>query len=390
MSLPVRSQTQAMKFSRLWVAALLVTLGSCSLVSVKTPDKPLSTRDLNTRILTRQFSADYLQAVRQCADEIAAQDPNPDVQRNTLRWKIALAQQSQRAALQLSPAMALLDTWTVAAGMQQFMATGGAGAELFGTQQAKAAAVSEHWSSAADSMAQQLLTPADYQHYRQFVAEYLEEYPPTTLEDARPSVVRLWAQRSGVSQPLLESAGTIPQALADTSDRMRIMATTLPAQSGWEGQLALANAGLSGREMRAALERLDARFAHLSEVAENSPQTVREAVGEVRASLLEVIDRMYASSAATLRTLHAERLELSTTISTERAAVLAAADQERQAVIRDVSDLSRQLVRSAGAEARRTAWVLGFEALMALLILGAPFAVAGYFIGRARARSRRE
>jgi hypothetical protein len=377
-----------MKLTRLWVTLLPLLLGSCSLVSIKTPDKPLSTRDLNTRILTRQFAADYLIAVRQCADQIAAQDEDPEVQRNALRWKIAVSEQSQSAAMQLAPAMALLDTWSVAAGMQQFFAPGGAGESLFGSQQGRVTALTEHWNTAAAALAQQLLAPKDYQHYQQFVRDYLDQYPLKSLEDARPSVVRLWVERTGVGTPLLESTGTIPQALADTSDRLQMMATTLPAQTGWQGELALEKAGFSGPEMREALKRLDERLAHLTEVAQNSPQLVREAVSEVRVSLLEVIDRLDASSAATLQTLRTERLELSATISSERAAVLAAADEQRKAITHDVADISHQLLTTAGTEARRLAWILGFVGfVLALLLFGLPFA-AGYLVGRARARGR--
>jgi hypothetical protein len=383
-----RPASHAMKLTRLWVALLPLLLGSCSLISIKTPDKPLSTRDLNTRILTRQFAADYLLAVRQCADQIAAQDADPEVQRNALRWKIAVAEQSQSAAMQLAPAMALLDTWSVAAGMQQFFAPGGAGATLFGTEQAQVVAVSERWNTAAAAMAQELLTPRDFQSYGQFVREYLEQYPPASLEDARPSVVRLWVARVGAATPILDSTGTIPQALADTSDRLQMMATTLPAQTGWQGQLALETAGFSGPEMREALKHLDERLAHLTDVAQNSPQLVREAVSEVRISLLEVIDRLDASSAATLQTLRTERLELSATISSERAAILLAADEQRKAITHDVADISHQLLLTAGAEARRLTWILGLVALLlALLIFGLPFA-AGYLVGRSRARAR--
>src|SRR5579863_2504741 len=116
----------------LLIAALLLGLAGCSLVSLKSPERPMSTRDLNARILTRQFSADFSGAVEQCADDIAAQDPDPEVRRNALRWKIIATDQSERAALQLAPSIALLDTWSLAAGMKTFLSPGGAGAAIFG------------------------------------------------------------------------------------------------------------------------------------------------------------------------------------------------------------------------------------------------------------------
>jgi len=110
----------------------------------------------------------------------------------------------------------------------------------------------------------------------------------------------------------------------------------------------------------------------------------------VRRSLLEVISRLDASSAATLQTVRAERVALSATLSAERAAVLTAADEERKALALDASGLARDVVASSGAQARlllREATLLVI--LLALVLLGLPFA-AGYFLGRARAERRRQ
>src|SRR3989440_5430528 len=41
-------------------AALLLCVAGCSLISLKTPERPLSSRDLNARILTREFSYHFI------------------------------------------------------------------------------------------------------------------------------------------------------------------------------------------------------------------------------------------------------------------------------------------------------------------------------------------
>jgi len=69
------------------------------------PERPLSTRDLNARILTREYSSGFVVAVEQCADEISVAENDPNVVGNTLRWKIAAAPESQRAATQMAPMM---------------------------------------------------------------------------------------------------------------------------------------------------------------------------------------------------------------------------------------------------------------------------------------------
>ena len=51
---------------------LSLALSACSLISLKTPERPLSPRDLNARILTRELSAQFVASVNRCADDITA------------------------------------------------------------------------------------------------------------------------------------------------------------------------------------------------------------------------------------------------------------------------------------------------------------------------------
>jgi len=244
--------------------------------------------------------------------------------------------------------------------------------------------VASQYADAAQALAQQLLKPREFQAFQEFVADYTREYPFVNLKFVRPSVVQLWVQKGGADAPLVDSLGTIPEALADTSDRLQVLSEALPSQAMWRTQLALADAGVSGSDLKSALRRLDERLERMSVAAQDAPVLMRAAVGDVRRSLLEVIARLDASSAATLQTVRAERLALSATLSAERAAVLTAADEERKALALDAGGLASQIVASSGAQARlllREATLLMI--LLALVLLGLPF-VAGYFLGRAR------
>src|SRR5207302_5095113 len=73
------------------ILAAAVCVAGCSLVSLKTPERPLSNRDLNARILTREFSYHFIAAVGQCADDMGAGETDPEVLTRALRWKIAAA-----------------------------------------------------------------------------------------------------------------------------------------------------------------------------------------------------------------------------------------------------------------------------------------------------------
>src|SRR5438067_1440646 len=138
------------------ILAAAVCVAGCSLVSLKTPERPLSNRDLNARILTREFSYHFIAAVGQCADDMGAGETDPEVLTRALRWKIAAATESQRAASRISPMMSLLDTWALTAQMRAFLSPGQAGGELFGSHQETAVALAGELDKEAQALARRL------------------------------------------------------------------------------------------------------------------------------------------------------------------------------------------------------------------------------------------
>jgi hypothetical protein len=365
---------------------LLLCMAGCSLLSVKTPERPLSTRDLNARILTREYSAHFIATVAAAADDISAAAAEPDVRMNALRWKIGAGAASQRAATRMAPMMGLLDTWALAVQMKQYLSPESPGSVLFAEHQETALAAAQQLDGAADALAQRLLGPDDLKAYRQFVQGYAHDYPLVNLDFKRPSVVELWSRQSGGGVRLVDSLGTIPEAMADVSDRLQMYNETVPSQTLWKTQLALQQAGYSGGDVRVALKELDDRLAKMANAAESAPQLVHGAVADVRRSVIDVLDRVDRSSAAMIEALRAERIALSADVRTEREAVLAAADMQRKAIVQDAARLADQVVESSGQQIRSLAReVLLLTIALAIVVLGLPFA-AGYFVGHARGR----
>jgi len=322
--------------------------------------------------------------VAQCADDIAANDSDPEVLANALRWKIGAAAESQRAATRLAPMMALLDSWALASQMQQFLSPGRAGGALFGSRQEIALTAASELDEGAEDLARRLIAPGEFGQYQQFVATYTREHPLRNLEFVRASVVELWSQRSGAGARLVDSIGTIPEAMEDVSDRMKIASDALTLQTIWRTELALRESGYSRSDIRAALRQLDERLAKVSAAAESTPQLVQQAVTDVRHGLVDLLHRVDATAASILETLRTERAALSADVRTEREAVVMAADAERQAIARDAAGIAEQVVKSSGEQARYLAReVLLLLIVLAIVVLGLPFA-AGYFVGRAR------
>jgi len=369
---------------RLIALCLLAGLAGCSLISLKSPEKPLSARDLNTRLLTRQYSAYFIVMVERCADAISAEDEG--VASNALRWKIAAVSESQRAATQLSPTMSLLDTWTFSLQMREYLAEGAPGGTLFGLQQEKAQALAVGLAEDADALARKLIPAEEYPRYSNFAEQYVREHPLQSLTFVRPSVVALWSRDTGADVKLVDTFGTIPEAMANASDTMKIYGENIPPLTMWKTELALREAGYSKGDIHAALAQLDQRLDKLSAVAQDAPELVHGAVAEVRHSIDEIVDRLDAASAALVKELGVERAALAENVRIEREAAIAALTEQRQAVTADAGRLAQAIVRSSGQEVRELAREMIFLSLLLFLVmLGIPFA-AGYYIGRARHR----
>jgi hypothetical protein len=356
--------------------ALATSVASCSLVSLKSPEKPLSTRDLNARVLTHEYSAHFIAVVEQTADEISAATQDPVVRRNALRWKIAATDQSERAATQMIPMMGLLDAWALSVQMQQYL-TDGAGRALFASQQPLAVTVAGTLAEQAQELARRLTAADEFKHDQQFIDDYASARPLASLEFVRASIVDLWTQDSGAQVRLVDSLGTVPEALANAGDLVRMYGDTGPSQLLWRAQLAAQDSGLSGRDLQTALQRLDERMAVLSVMADETPKLVNRVVRDVGT-------RFNASWIEIMGALHTEGRTLSDSVSDQRQAAVEALDAERAAVAVDAAQLASQVVREAGEQARSLIRAALFGVIvLAVILLGLPFA-AGYFLGRAR------
>jgi hypothetical protein len=364
--------------------AMIAAAAGCSLLSFKSPERPLSTRDLNARLLARELSSQFVAAAARCGEDIAAAEDDSRVLDNTLRWEIAAVTESRRAATRVAPMTSLLDTWALALQMKAFLAEGAAGGALFGTHQDAVRAVSAQYADDAEALARRLIAPHEFDGYQRFVIGYARDYPLRDLTFARASVIELWSRERGADTRLVDSLGTIPEAMTDAAERLQIYGDTVPAQVMRQTQLALRQAGYSRGDLQTSLRQLDERLARLSAVAEATPELVHGAEAEVRRSLREALDRLDASSARTTAALRTERTALFADLQSEREAVLAAVDVQRKALALDAGRIADQVVKSSGEQVRSLAGeVLLLLMVLAIVVLGLPF-VAGYLVGRAR------
>jgi len=383
---PARRQRRT-RWRCVLLPVVLWGLAGCSLLSIKTPEKPLTPREQEARLLTRDYAEHYNGVMIRLIDDAAARNTDPALRSQALRLKLGVVTASTRAATGLSPMGSLLDTWAFALQLRNYLDSS-SGAGLLGNAEPDVRAGADALANEADAMARKV-TGEDYARYEAFVKRYVFRYPLEGPDCERISVLSIWSAEGGDTAPL-RSVGTVAQALGDVSDRMRIYGQEIPAVSLWQAERALDRAGVDANSYRATFRSIDAQLAKISTLAETSPALAHEAIAELRRSLNESSDRLDNAWTQMLQTLRVERAALAANIASERESLTAAADVERTRISADAAAIAERAVDKSWSELRslvREALVLLI--VLAIIVIGLPFA-AGYLVGRRRPAGNRD
>jgi hypothetical protein len=356
-------------------------LTGCSLLTIKSPEIPLTAREQEARLLTRDYAAHFATTTSHLIDDASRGNTNPAIRLQALRLKLGAVTEITRASTGLSPIGSLLDTWAFSLQFRDFLTTG-AGADILGGAQPEVSRGAAVLGDEADALARKV-SGSDYSRYRAFVSGYAERNPLQNADLVRPSVLAAWTLEETDKNPL-RAEGTVAQALGDVSDRMRIYSERVPAMSLWQAELALDRAGIDDASFRGALRNIDNQLARISKLADTSPGLAHEAIAELRRSLRESSDRLDASWMQMLRTLRTEREALAANIAAEREGLTAAFDVERARISVDAAKIAADAVDTSWRELRKLVReALLLTILLAVVVLGLPF-TAGYWVGRNR------
>jgi len=365
------------------IAPLLAgfVLTGCSLLTIKSPETPLTAREQEARLLTRDYASHFATTVTHLIDDPPRGDAATAIRSQALRLKLGAVAEITRASTGLSPTASLLDTWAFSLQFRDFLTTG-AGAHLLGSAQLDVSRGATLLAAEADTLARKVWGN-DYARYHTFVLAYAERNPLENADLVRPSVLSAWIIEEHDKSPL-RAVGTVAQALGDVSDRMRIYSERVPAMSLWQAELALDRAGFDDASYRTALRNIDTQLARISKLADTSPELAHEAIAELREGIRATGDRLDASWVQMLRTLRVEREALAANIAAERESVTAAFDTERTRISADAAQIAAQAVDTSWREFRKLVReALLLTILLAVVMLGLPFA-AGYLVGRRR------
>lgn len=358
----------------------LVVVGSlkgCSLVSIQTPAEPLTTKEVNARILTHDFAIRYANAVELAADLIIETSEVFPVRVNALRWKIGAYAAIREAALRESPSVGMIGTWALCVQMHEFFQVG-PGDTLFDDMHHVALEVSDELEIEIDSLVRSFTTLEEYEHAGKFVKYYAKRYPFEDLTFKREPIMRAWNLYTGVpDSAAIKTVGDLPQTVTDLASRVNIQTTHLPKETLWQIQMLLVEAGLTGPEAQEAIDSLRADISKFANLAEASPEMLDSSLQRLSRDLDALLRSVDRQRKETLDVFSKEREAITEVVQIERVAIMDHLDLFAQVTLDKTYAMLRDVVNSA----------LLYGVIILILFFSIPLTI-GYVVGRILGRRR--
>ncbi|CAH7425846.1 Methyl-accepting chemotaxis protein [Vibrio chagasii] len=355
--------------SRSWMVLVLsIVLSGCSLLEVKLDSQttPLTQQELNARLMTREYAKLFFTQVEDSADLIAQSYPADDTlhQSYVLLWKIHAEQGLQQAAYQTSPMSALIDTWVFTAQMNQFYAEG-EGADLFTVDHAVNTARS--LDQEAEKLAKGVLSSSDFKKSKAFVAEFVASNPFKDLTFRSTPAYREWLAYLGKDESqIVQSLGTMPEAMSDASDRLSLMADQTPKLMSWKAELVAMNSSLTGEDLSMTLESLRQTSASMQDFIENNPEYMQTLASIMSAEMQPLLNDLSDKTDQKLAMLSDERVALEKMVTREREALVQMIEKERIEIAGIVTS-ERELFTQDLDRVSQEVVVLAIDKLMELI-----------------------
>lgn len=355
--------------SRSWMVLVLsIVLSGCSLLEVKLDSQttPLTQQELNARLMTREYAKMFFTRVEDSADVIAQSYPADDTlhQSYVLLWKIHAEQGLQQAAYQTSPMSALIDSWVFTAQMNQFYAQGD-GADLFVTDDAVETA--RFLDQEAEKLAKGVLSSSDFKKSKAFVAEFAVSNPFKDLTFRSTPAYREWLAYLGKDESqIVQSLGTMPEAMSDASDRLSLMADQTPKLMTWKAELVAMNSSLTGEDLSMTLESLRQTSASMQDFIKNNPEYMQTLASIMSTEMQPLLNDLSDKTDQKLAMLSDERVALEKMVTREREALVQMIEKERIEIAGIVTS-ERELFTQDLDRVSQEVVVLAIDKLMELI-----------------------
>ncbi|MGR5079974.1 chemotaxis protein [Photobacterium swingsii] len=365
--------------------ALMLLLSGCSLLEVKLDSQstPLTTQELNIRLLTREYSAVFFKHVEEAADDIASKNTdNDDVYTFAILWKIYAHEGLQQSAYQISPFAGLIDSWVFTRQMEMYF-TSGDGNTLFGTEQNIAVNTSHQLAIEIEKLAKRVLKPQQFKQSRTFVNNFVTNHPFDSNSFARTPAFNDWLSYNKIDESeAITTIGTMPEALGDLSDRLSNLSSLSPKLLTWKAELLARNSQIDSEQLSRTLENINQSSLKFQDFVVNNPEYMKVLAAEMGKVLQPLLDDFDKKADTKLGVISQERLALEVMVERERIAIGEMVTVERANITKDLDVIAQNVVQRAIEQLTiMLSDILVYLILFSLVIFFAPFGL-GFLMGK--------
>lgn len=366
-------------YRNLLLFILAITLfSSCSLLKIESEQKPLSKRELNTRLTTQAFAKAAAVKVEQIADSIIGLTRDLETQKAAYLWKINTVQGFGMTAFQTTPQLSLLDTWLVVQQVDNYMQTQTA-ADVFKGQYPLARAVSTENLEDISRRAKGVMDPKDYNDLKTFVESYAAQNPISDLDFTPVSMRETYYQHLDVPDSLaVQTVGSLSEVMADFSSRLSYSTDATVKDLSWGTELYLVEKGWDSMSVREQMQAIDAQFNRLVKAAQKVPGEFQTALRGLQYQMRLTAASIDTTLQGTYAFVDRERIMLDSMLVRERIALDTLVAREREALAGHAVTLTETVMADIGKIIRS---ILFYVILLTIIIFAFPF-FAGFYLGK--------
>lgn len=368
---------------------LLLSMASCSLVKIESEQKPLGVKELNTRLMTQNFARGAMDRVEIAADSIAKlANDHKTIPINTLYWKIQTSEELGKISFQTEPKIALMDTWAyfleVKNSLENPQLDG-----AFGEYGIIALEAVEQNIEDIQRIAASVLPKNEYRTIKDFVEEYANNTPLLLQKEFKHKSIReSYLEFKRIPDSIaVQTVGTLSEVVADATNRFGYYSEASGKRLNWKTEMILRQRGIDSMDIEAKIAEIDRQFDRLIQVAENSPETIENAIKEFRNNIGPLFRNLNYEIGSAMQSLSSDVQSVNGMLQRERIALDSIIKRERSALTTKADTLVETGIENAFEGLGKTlrSLIIYFIVLF-IVVLGLPFYL-GYVIGKRKLNS---
>lgn len=368
---------------------IVFNLSSCSLVKIESEQEPLGTRELNTRLLTQNYAQTAMDRVELAADSIAKLAiSDKTIQINTLYWKIKTSEELGKLSFQTEPKIALMDTWSYFLEVKQAIENPKLD-PVFGSYKTIALQAVEDNINGIERIATSVLPKGEFKKIKEFVEAYANNTPLLLQQEFKHKSIRedYLKFKEIPDSTAVQTVGTLSEVVADATNRFGYYSDASGKRFNWKAELLLKEKGIDSMDFEAKMAEIDRQFERLIVVAENSPETIEEAITEFRNNISPLFRSLNYQIGSAMESLSSDLTSVDSMLLRERLALDSIIKRERIALTEKADTLVDEGIKTAFNSIGDTLGsLILYFILLFIVVLGLPFYL-GFVIGKRNSKS---